>query len=763
MNKPIILISKICPILLILLVCSSSVHSQENFLEIPIGASISFTLQMDKDDSGVVFNTGNPTVPLDTLEINKIDESFQSNQIIKIYKRDHFLIGANPFWSNYINKRAYTGFNFQKQTEKEGQYVLCCYDIEFDSLSCIIDNTENIKRATPRIYGSRDKIITIRGTTSPFETSRIEIFDEGLQIIKTGIFPSPTDEIDLGANTDAMVNEANDIYISAVQDGFSLSTQSWPETPKSNIVKLNSNLEAVANIQIDKASVLDIILGEDGSIFAFGFYNHLRDSFDTSRDALLIKLDKDLNLINAILISAENFEYRSFDATINQDKILAFYSTRGRFPVITCTFDLNLNLTSEFGSDFENPSLFTGGSDFFYISSITAERDFFVGKVPSDKNLSNCKSAESCIIIEELDLTVRTHEVSFPIVENLKYDPVELESSIEHYTPKIGECFNEDPPTPDFNFIDTLCIGDCALTSDTNNEFAQYREWFWQSPEKDSTIVDSLNVSLCFNEAGTHLLSQTIWVLGCDYTFEQEIFVLDEIQAEFEKDVLCDEEPIARLLTNRDNLEIQWSDGEEGIEREILESGFYEVTLSDGFCSKILTADLSFLSNNINTDLLLQLPKDTIICQQDLPLEFSIPIISDEDYYLQDNIVDPSNIQLASPGSYLFRAEINGCFYEKEYDLKVDPCLSNIYLPTAFSPNSDGINDEYIPLGQHFEIINFQVYDRWGEILHSENNSWDGTFKNKKMQNGIYFYTLEYLNTLSGELEFKKGSFTLVR
>ena len=70
------------------------------------------------------------------------------------------------------------------------------------------------------------------------------------------------------------------------------------------------------------------------------------------------------------------------------------------------------------------------------------------------------------------------------------------------------------------------------------------------------------------------------------------------------------------------------------------------------------------------------------------------------------------------------------------------------YIPNAFSPNGDGINDELVvsPFGllQDYKIT---VFNRWGAVVFESTDpgvSWDGTFKGKKVDIGVYAYLIEY-------------------
>jgi gliding motility-associated-like protein len=93
-----------------------------------------------------------------------------------------------------------------------------------------------------------------------------------------------------------------------------------------------------------------------------------------------------------------------------------------------------------------------------------------------------------------------------------------------------------------------------------------------------------------------------------------------------------------------------------------------------------------------------------------------------------------------------------------------------IFVPTGFSPNSDGQNDVLMVHGdKDIKILYFVVYDRWGGLLvdaknyhiNDEKGVWDGTFKSKKMPVDAYIWGME-VEYPTGQRETMKGSITLL-
>ncbi len=70
-----------------------------------------------------------------------------------------------------------------------------------------------------------------------------------------------------------------------------------------------------------------------------------------------------------------------------------------------------------------------------------------------------------------------------------------------------------------------------------------------------------------------------------------------------------------------------------------------------------------------------------------------------------------------------------------------------VYIPTAFSPNNDGVNDQLAVLIKEAVAVSFMVYDRWGNVLFSSTDPhprWDGTTAGATCAPGPYAWTLTY-------------------
>lgn len=140
-------------------------------------------------------------------------------------------------------------------------------------------------------------------------------------------------------------------------------------------------------------------------------------------------------------------------------------------------------------------------------------------------------------------------------------------------------------------------------------------------------------------------------------------------------------------------------------------------------------------------------------------------------WYPDDNVEDPHS--LTSPATplytvtyYLYAGTAFGCYNLDSVVITVDPYIL-LLVPTAFSPNDDGVNDVF-RIVQYLNIDKleeFAVYDRWGQKVFSTDiitDGWNGTYKGHIQDMGVYVWYVKAL-TFDGQEIFKKGNVTLVR
>lgn len=88
------------------------------------------------------------------------------------------------------------------------------------------------------------------------------------------------------------------------------------------------------------------------------------------------------------------------------------------------------------------------------------------------------------------------------------------------------------------------------------------------------------------------------------------------------------------------------------------------------------------------------------------------------------------------------------------------------FLPTAFTPNGDGLNDVFKPTAIGYRSLKyFRIYNRWGQIIfesHNLSDGWDGNIDGKKAEIGTYYWMLSTTDR-AGKEQKMKGDVTLIR
>ncbi len=207
----------------------------------------------------------------------------------------------------------------------------------------------------------------------------------------------------------------------------------------------------------------------------------------------------------------------------------------------------------------------------------------------------------------------------------------------------------------------------------------------------------------------------------------------------------------------------RWSDGSQDSVITISEPGNYFVEAFIDGCT--LRDEMVVIMADEETG---EWQQDTTICN-DEPIELLAPLLGK--YLWSTGAVTPSII-VSESGDYVVDV-LNECG-EYQYSTKVESeiCACDFYIPSAFSPNNDGINDEFEVFSScdyDFEIIGFKVFDRWGQLTFAatgdQSMQWDGTFRGKESPQGIYGWFVEYEYFRKGEKkkEVLQGDVTLLR
>ena len=130
------------------------------------------------------------------------------------------------------------------------------------------------------------------------------------------------------------------------------------------------------------------------------------------------------------------------------------------------------------------------------------------------------------------------------------------------------------------------------------------------------------------------------------------------------------------------------------------------------------------------------------------------------------SVVQNPSYSYGTNGSYivtLVASNASGCSDTAAYLFEV--MGSDVVVPTAFSPNGDGLNDVFSIKGGPFNSYELRIFNEWGQQIffsNSQDNGWDGRFKNKEQPAGSYVYIFVGVSYTNEEIKLQ-GEIAITR
>ncbi|MFQ5445638.1 MAG: PKD domain-containing protein, partial [Saprospiraceae bacterium] len=171
--------------------------------------------------------------------------------------------------------------------------------------------------------------------------------------------------------------------------------------------------------------------------------------------------------------------------------------------------------------------------------------------------------------------------------------------------------------------------------------------------------------------------------------------------------------------------------------------------------------------------MVVEVQDETIVCGDSLRLEPAVLSPTPVTWQWETGSTQPY-LTVGSPGVYAFTVTNDCEAIERAVNvtLATGKPASPIYLPNAFSPNNDGINDcfrGYVSPDVELLEYRLKIFDRWGDMVFETTDvdgCWDGRRKGKPMDPAVFVWYMTYrAQNCDGEITevFKEGGVTLLR
>ncbi len=285
-------------------------------------------------------------------------------------------------------------------------------------------------------------------------------------------------------------------------------------------------------------------------------------------------------------------------------------------------------------------------------------------------------------------------------------------------------------------------------------------EWDINSEKKVSTT----SVNHIFKTVGYKYANLIVTsVVGCKDTTQRDVYVKAMPDPLFNKlkSYYCRGEMAFNLIPK--------TLGGTFFGKNILASDFVAQHLWKDTVKYVVTVngctDSSFQYTNVYPKPEVHLGNDTLLCKYEY---FEKNISFWNSTYKWNTLRDDSVFRFNRPGIFWVTVS-NICGTASDtIEITFRDYNCHFYMPNAFSPNGDGINDFFMPILYGVDRLEFEIYNRWGEKVYMgdiNSKGWDGNYQNEPAQQEVYLWRVGY-SFMAGNQRvnlYEKGMFTLLR
>jgi gliding motility-associated-like protein len=255
-----------------------------------------------------------------------------------------------------------------------------------------------------------------------------------------------------------------------------------------------------------------------------------------------------------------------------------------------------------------------------------------------------------------------------------------------------------------------------------------------------------------FNVSQSGIYTVEVTTLGCTNSDEVQIFYTAPPLVNLGNDTLiCEGDELLLDAYYDDLTTYTWQNNSNLPTFNVTEPGTYTVTLQN-ICGT--ATDEIVIEKNIPPAPFF-IGNDTVICIGDS--YFIDATNTNTTHYLWHTGSDEPTITVQDPGFYAITWANECGFVTESIEVNDRKCECLVIFPNAFSPDGNGWNEKFTTVSPcAFNKFNLKIFSRWGELLFETSDptfdaGWNGTFKGKNVQEGVYIYTCEY------EHEFNQG------
>lgn len=474
-----------------------------------------------------------------------------------------------------------------------------------------------------------------------------------------------------------------------------------------------------------------------------------------------------------------------YDTAGNYDITLSAVDAEG-VSAITQTITITVDLCTgppQVGIGVSQDSICTGDCVDYFNQSLGLTEEFLWA-------FEGIDDPDMAVSFDEDPTVICYHEAgSYDVTLTVSNSNGEIDSETFEDFITVSQCIN--PPVPRIELSqDTICAGDCVDYTDVSTGIG-ITEWLWnfQGTVEGSEASTSQNpVGICYDNVGTFDVSLQVTGAGGDslIVFNDVITVIADPECRptieiMAPDTLCAGDCAEFTGDFFDADSVRWTfqggvPATSTLENPGLvcfpDTGQYIILVEAWNAAGAASPEILDLFVGPRPPLSAG-PDQTINSGANIMLTGTIQGVNEPegDFLWQPfDLVDDFRAQTVNTSpqestTYIvYYSEEGTCTANDTVQVFVN-FVAAIGVPTAFSPNGDGVNDELKVLGQGIARMKFRVFNRYGQLVfetYRQEVGWDGTHNGKELDPGTFVYTLE-VTFAEGGIETYTGDVTLTR
>jgi gliding motility-associated-like protein len=526
---------------------------------------------------------------------------------------------------------------------------------------------------------------------------------------------------------------------------------------------------------------------KDGSFSLTGYIGINADPTSTNiapqpNTRFNIRIGADLNPLPAYYYSSNIDPDPTFQYDMNSEKQIIFqYNKVASADKYFISFDSTQQLLRcrKFAVT-TNP--FSGGSGinlddkenvhFVYSYSLNGQNTTEYARLSdlAPANTLQCFGIDTASIFQRFPLNLTQEPYTWPFMDNNLINSIPVTIYTE------DAVINKEVVCKQVSYCDSLKIrgNTSACVSGADMRYSMYlnpqclKSVNWHADTAFCTVVlreaDSA-VTMRFKKAGQFYLKA--FVNNCVVADSLLITVSNpqtSLQLEKDSTQLCPGRSIT-LNVNNDFATYSWQDGSTQNYYTVTTPGLYTITAADS-CGNLFTDSVRIMA----ADTSLSVTANHSICPYDTATMLLPSVVYNISWQPSATGALSGNRLLLYPlKTTTYTLQIMkppGCDVQKAITVEVKNCPEWVRVPSAFTPNNDGLNDLLRPsVSGHLVSYTIKIFDRYGQQLFSSNNpytGWNGTYKGAQQNSGLFVYMCRY-RFINGKEKLIKGTIMLVR